>query len=229
MVGLVKDIISPWRAYFAEFLGTFVFVFVASGAVLVNIFYGDIGTLGVALATGFSLSTMIYATYHISGGHLNPAVTVSLWLTQKITGTMAFFYICAQILGSFAAGFAILFIYGAKSLEFSLGAPRVGTSDQIAMIAEVLLTAMLTFVVFATLVDRRSHLAFGPLAVGFFVVFATIAAGQISGAVLNPARVLGPMILSNNYDSLAVFLAGPLCGGLFGVVYEWVFLRKIKK
>ena len=229
MIKLIKDLASPWRAYVAEFLGTFVFVVVSSGTVLTNVFYGDVGIFGIALATGLSLAVMIYATLPISGGHLNPAVTLALWLAQKIGGGVAFFYILAQVLASLAAAKFLLIIYGQRAVEFSLGAPKIGVSIQTALVIEVILTAVLVFAVFATLVDRRGQAAFGPLVVGLVVVVATLMAGPLSGAVLNPARVFGPLIVSNSYDSLAVWVVGPAAAGLFGIVYEFLFLRKFKK
>lgn len=218
-----------WRAYLAEFLGTFVFVVISSGAILSNVFFGDVGILGVALATGLSLSAMMHATQHISGGHLNPAVTLALWLAQKLAGATAFFYILAQVAASLAAAEFLLFIYGERALEFSLGAPKVATGEQIVLLVEVFLTAVLVFAVFATLVDKQGQITMGPLVVGLVVVVATIMAGSLSGAVLNPARVIGPLMVSNSYDHLAVWIVGPAVGGLFGIVYEWLFGRKSKK
>lgn len=227
----MKEWVSPWRAYLAEFLGTFVFVFVASGAVLSNIFYSEIGTLGVALATGLILSAMIYATVHISGGHLNPAVTVSLWLAQKINGHLAVFYIISQILASFAAAGLVLLIFGSTSREFTLGGPVLNesVSGQTALLVEAVLTAVLVFAVFATMVDRRGPVSFGPLVVGLIVVVASLFALPISGAALNPARAIGPEVLSGSYQTLAIWIIGPLAGSLFGLVYEFVFLRKAKQ
>ena len=139
--------VNPWRAYLAEFLGTFVFVLIASGAVLSNVFYSEIGTLGIALATGLSITSMMYATVHISGAHLNPAVTVALWLAQKIKGSSAFFYVIAQIFASFAAAAVVLLIFGNSAKEFVLGGPSVGASvsQQTALVIESILTAVLVF------------------------------------------------------------------------------------
>ncbi len=229
--GFVHDWISPWRAYFAEFLGTFVFVFVASSAVLSNNFYGDIGTVGVALATGLSLSAMVFATVSISGGHINPAVTLALWLTQKIEAARAIFYILAQVLASFAAGGAVFFLYGQRAMELSLGGPMLasGVSMQTAVILEAILTAVLVFSVFATMVGKQGPGSFGPLVVGLVVVVASIATGPVTGAALNPARALGPLVMSGKFDTLAVWVVGPAAGSLFGIIYEVVFLRKGKK
>lgn len=224
----MKEWASPWRAYLAEFLGTFVFVLVASGAVLSNIFYSEIGTVGISLATGLAITSMMYATVHISGGHLNPAVTVALWLSQKIKGNMAVFYIIAQILASFAAAGIILLIFGSTGREFSLGGPifNEGVSQQTGLIVEAILTAVLVFAVFATMVDRRGPVSFGPLVVGLVVVIASLFALPLSGAALNPARAIGPEVLSGSYQFLAIWIIGPLAGSLFGLIYDFAFLRK---
>lgn len=229
MPKFLKDWTIPWRAYLAEFLGTFVFVFISSGAVLSTVFYGDIGILGIALATGLSLAAMIYATSPVSGGHLNPAVTLALWLAQKIESSRAIFYIAVQIAASFCAAETLLYIYGDRALKFAIGAPSVAVGDQVALVIEVVLTSVLVFVVFATMVDKGGEKLTGPLAIGLVVVVATIMAGPLSGAVLNPARVLGPMVLAETYDYLAIYLVGPAMGSLFGIIYDFLFLRKSKR
>lgn len=222
---------KDWRAYCAEFLGTFVFVFVASLSVLANNFYGEVGTLGIALATGLVIAAMVFATVHISGGHLNPAVTLALWLTQRISTVSAIFYILAQLLASFAAAFSLYLIFFDRAMKFSLGGPVLesGITLQTAVTLEAILTAILVFVVFATMVDKRGPVSFGPIVVGLVVIAASIAAGPMTGAALNPARALGPLVVSRHFDSLPVWIIGPFAGSLFGIVYDFVFLKKSKK
>ena len=217
-----------WRAYFAEFLGTFVFVFIAAGAALANSIWANIGVLGVALAAGLAISAAMFATVHISGAHLNPAVSLALWIAQKISTVTFIFYVLAQVLASFTAAGLLLYIFGNKGLEFLLGGPTLGNgfSVQSGVIIEAVLTAILVFMVFATMVDRRGPVSFGPLALGLYIVIAGLFAGPISGAALNPARVLGPLVISRSFDTLAVWLVGPAVGSLFGIVYDFVFLRK---
>ncbi|MBI2598946.1 aquaporin [Candidatus Curtissbacteria bacterium] len=218
----------PWRAYAAEFLGTFVFVFVASGAVLSNIFFGDVGVLAQSLAAGLALGAMIFMTAAISGGHLNPAVTLSLWLTRKISAINAVFYIVSQVVASFAAGAVLLYVFGDRALGFSLGAPILGADVALAaaLVLEAVLTAALVFAVFATTIDKRGPVSFGPLVIGLVVVVAGIFAGPITGAALNPARVIGPAVVSQNFTNLPIWILGPALGSLFGIVYEFLFLRK---
>ena len=224
----IKEWIAPWRAYLAEFLGTFVFVFVSSGAVLTNLLYADIGPIGIALATGLSIAAAIYATYHLSGGHLNPAVTLALGLAGKIRGDIAIFYVIFQIAASFAAAGMLLLVFGLGAIDLELGTPLLGADITVssAVILEAVLTAVLVFVIFATMIDRRGPVSFGPLSVGIVVVFANLVAGPISGASLNPARVVGPAMVSQSFDLLVVPVVGPLAGALFALVYEFVFLRK---
>lgn len=228
---LVKDWVAPWRAYLAEFLGTFVFVLISCGAVLSYIFYGEIGLVGVALAGGLSYAAMMYSTVHLSGGHLNPAVTLASWLAQKTSGATAVFYVCSQILASFAAAGLLLYIFGNKAAEFSLGGPVIGADIEVsrALAVEVVLSAILVFSYFATMIDRHGPTSFGPLVVGLVVVAATLVLLPITGASINPARAIGPAVISQVYGSLAVAVIGPLTGSLVGIVYDWLFLRKGKK
>jgi len=215
----------------AEFLGTFVFVFSASCAVLSDKMFTNLGLVGIALATGLSLSAAIFATVHISGGHLNPAVTMAMWFAQKINTVNALLYIFSQLFASFVAAFLVFLIFGNKSLDFFLGGPTLGSGAgiQSAMILEAIFTAILVFAVFATAVDKRGPTSFGPWVVGLVVVVATLAAGDISGAALNPARALGPLVISKVFDfRLLVYIIGPLAGSVFGLVYDLVFLKNKK-
>lgn len=224
----VSDWVSSWRAYLAEFVGTFVFVFVSCGAVLSYIFYGEIGVAGVAVAAGIAYCAMMYATVHISGGHLNPAVTLGSWLAQKTSGATAVFYVCAQLAASLAAAGLLFYIFGNEATEFSLGGPVVGTDVGVsrAIVVEVLLGATLVFAYFATMIDRHGPTSFGPLVMGLVIAAGMLVALPISGASLNPARAVGPAVVSQVYDSLAVAVVGPLAGSLIGVVYDFLFLRK---
>lgn len=226
----LKDWFEPWRAYLAEFLGTFVFVLISSGAVLTNIFYGGLGDLGIASAAGLTLTAMIYATLRISGGHLNPAITLALWLAQRIRGTLAIFYIFSQILASLVAVTTLLFIFGEKAREFSLGGPLLGAgiSQQTGFILEAILTAVLIWAFFATIVNQ-GNVGFGPLVVGLVVLISTIFAGPLTGAALNPARALGPAIVITPYEDLAIWIVGPAMGSLFGILYNLLFLRRGKR
>ena len=225
------NFLKDWRLYLAEFLGTFVFVFIASTVIVVSNLYNDIGLISVSLAIGFSYAAMVFITAHISGGYLNPAITVSLWLAQRLSGLKAFFYLFSQLIGSFAAAGVLLLIFKNSALQFVLGAPTLGLniSPENAIIVEAILTAILVFAVFGTMIDRNGPVSFGPLVLGLVVVSETIIALQISGAALNPARALGPLVISKSYANLAIWVIGPLVGSFFGIFYEAVFIKKPKK
>ena len=225
---ILAQIISGWRAYLAGFLGTFVFVFVSVGAVLADSLFGEIGILGIALAAGLAYGAMVFATVGISGGHLNPALSLSLWFAQKLAAVDLIFYTLAQFLAGFAAVLALAYIFSAGASDFSLGATLGQVTVQKIAVAEAIFAAILTFVYFATMVDRRGPTSFGPLALGFVVIFAILVAGPVSGGVINPARALAPAVISNSYSELLPWIVGPYVGSLFGLVYEFVFLRKGK-
>lgn len=228
---IFKSWFVDWRGYVAEFLGTFVFVFLANGAVIVNFLYGDIKTLGLAITIGFSYAVLLFMTVYRSQGYLNPAVTVALWLVKRISHVNALFYLLAQILASFAAAGLLILIFSESAKQIALGGPNIGVNVEMstAVLVEAILTAGLIFATFATMVDRRGPVSFGPLVIGLFTVAAATVALPISGAGFNPARAIGPGVFSNSINNLAVWIIGPLVGSLFALVYEFVFLKKGKK
>lgn len=229
-IKLIKTWFELWRAYLAEFLGTFVFVLLANGAILTNNFY-EVGNLGVALATGLAIAAAVFATVHLSGAHLNPAVTLAMWLTKKVTGTVAGAYIIGQVLGGAAASGLLLLIFGQGISELGFGvlALGIGISQQMGIMVEAIFTAILILTVFATMVDRRGPISFGPLAVGLVVTAAGIVAGPLTGAILNPARVVGPALISQTWENLPVWIVGPALGSFAGILYDFLFLRKTRK
>ncbi len=227
----LRDLIAPWRSYVAEFLGTFFFVLIANWVVLSASLYGEVSSLEVVLAVGFAYLALLFTTIHIAGGFLNPAVTISMWLAKKISGSRACFFLIAQILASFLAAEVLFLVFGQNAVQFHFGqgAFGLGVSTQTAFIAEAVLTGGLIFTIFGTMVDRNGPVSFGPLAVGLYLAAVGIVALPISGAVFNPARVLGPSLLSHESTNLVVFVVSSLVGSLIGPAYEFVFLQKSKK
>ena len=228
---ILKEITSLWRVAAAEFIGTFVFTFVSLSLVLVNAINAEIGVLAIALGSGLAYMAMVFATVHISGGHLNPAITLALWFTKRVGALAATIYICAQILAGFVAALCAFFVFSEKSLDSSLGATVLGSgvSLQSAVGLEAILTAVLIFTYFSCMVDRRGPLSFGPLVLGVTMIVGLLIALPTTGASLNPARVIGAAVITGSYNELVVWLIGPLAGSLFGFVYEYVFLKKSSK
>ena len=226
-VKFISDWFLPWRSYLAEFLGTFIFVLLSCWVLITKFLYAGINNLEVAIVIGFSYAACVFATANLSGGFLNPALTLALWLSQKLSGVKAVFFIVAQILASFAASLLLLLIFGTDAAKLGFGGPTLGTgvSLQTAVLVEAVMTASIVFVTFATMVDKIDPASFGPLVLGLIVVGETIAALPVSGAAFNPARAIGPAVLSRSFDTLAVWIIGPLSGSLVAVIYELVFLR----
>ena len=223
---------KAWQQAVAEFVGTLALVFVGAGSIVIIASGQSGGLVGVALAHGLTLAVMVTAIGHISGGHINPAVTVALWMTAKIESWRALMYIAAQLLGAIAGALLITAIFPKNVWNqegILLGTPAVNPffSSGKAVIAEAVMTFFLVFTVFATAVDERG--AFQKVAglpIGFVLTACILFGGPITGAALNPARALGPALISQNYDLWWVYWVGPLAGAVAaGILYWFAFLR----
>ena len=221
----------------AEFLGTFAVVFVAAGTLCAQQYLREagqpvIGSLEYALAYGLITAAMMAALGHVSGGHLNPAITLGLWVTRR-TGTInALFYCIAQTLGGIAAAYALVAVlpdagWAASGLRMITPGLIADFSRWNAMVLECGITAIVVFVYFGFGIGTQEK--FPPLAgfaVGAALSVATLFAGPFTGAALNPARVLGPALATHHWQSHGVYWVGPLSGGVIaGVLYEQLFLR----
>ncbi|TMC56689.1 MAG: aquaporin [Chloroflexi bacterium] len=222
------DFSTNYKAYLAELIGTFALTFIGGGSIAA----GDANSLtGIALAHGLAIMTMIYALGHISGIHINPAVTVSLLVGGKIRLGNALAYIIPQLIGAILAGFALLFVYNTASpANDFLGTPRLGPNVGVltGIIVEIILTFFLTLTVWGAAVDGRTAGPAVGLAIGMVVAMDILMGGPITGAAMNPARALGPAIASGHLDNWYVYWVGPILGGVIaGLLYPGLFLRKI--
>ena len=220
---------STWRASAAAFLGTFALVFMGAGSIIMDAHTGGgIGVVGIALAHGMVLAIVVSATMNISGGHINPAVTIGLLLTGKTDAKTASYYIPAQLLGGIVAGFALNALYPAAAAAASgLGTPVLadGVGFGRGVVIEALLTFFLMFAIFGTAVDARAPKV-GGFGIGLVLTFAILAAGPLTGASLNPARTLGPAIAAGVWQDHLVYWIGPIIGASLGAVgYTALFLR----
>jgi MIP family channel proteins len=225
------------RKLTAEFLGTFAFVFVGAGAIctdayLVSTGQSGLGWLGIAIATGLSFGVMASALAHISGGHLNPAITIGFWVTRRLSTLHTITYGIAQFAGAIAAAYAIKLIvpdstWTAKALG-SITPDLGGDFTRAHGIAlEAVLTFSLVLVVFATSVDTKgARSKVGGLCAGLIVTAGTLWGGPFTGAAMNPARALGPALAMTHWQNHGVYWAGPLLGGVVAAfLYDRVFLR----
>lgn len=227
----LNDWVNPWREYVSELIGTFLFVFFASSVVVVSKIYDNLEILPISFVIGFSYVSLIYACSKLSGGFLNPTVTIALWLTKKISGSRAVFYLISQIVGSFLAAEVVFIIFGSVVLPLQLGGPILGLGvlPQTALAVEAIVSSGLVFIVFATMVDKRGNSKFGPLALGFYLVASSLVFWPLTGASFNIVRALGPLVLSQSFSTLAIFIIGPLIGSLVAIIYEYVFIETDKK
>jgi len=218
----------------AEFIATFALVFIGAGSIVANAAGGGFGNLGIALAHGIVLAVFVSATMGISGGHVNPAVTIGAMATKKIPTNLGIRYIVAQILGGAVGAYALKAVFAADKLSaVAFGAPVLGggvTQTQ-AILMEAFLTFFLVFSIFGTAVDERAP-RLGGLAIGLVLVFDILVGGGVTGAAMNPARAFGPALASGGLssklsDHIVIYWLGPIIGAIAAAVaYENLFLKK---
>lgn len=214
----------------AELIGTFILVFTGTAVVAAAVlqrptagpaFYDS---LAVALAFGLALSAIVAAIGHVSGAHVNPAVTLALAATKKFAWQYVPLYIGAQLVGAILAAIATWITYGSAARELvSLAAtfPAENVGDLRALVVEILVTFILVYVVISVATDDRAPAGVAPLAVGFALACGVFIAGPITGGSLNPARTLGPMIVAWDFAAVWVYIVGPIVGAvLAAVVYD---------
>jgi aquaporin TIP len=216
----------------AEFIGTFTLIFVGVGAIHNNADpTAGVGLLGVALAHGLAIAVMVSATGGISGGHLNPAVTLGILTGGKMKPLDAVAYWASQLAGGVAAALLLLCIYGANGKDIvARGTPDLGQgiSTGTGILVEMVLTFFLVFVVYGTAVDARAP-KIGGLAIGLTIVLDILFGGPLTGASMNPARTFGPALASGHWDNHLVYWIGPLAGGtLAGLVYGRFLIKEPK-
>ena len=216
-------------AALAEFVGTFILVFagtaVAVGAILSRPTAGAAyDSLSIALAFGLALAAVVAAIGHVSGGHVNPAVTLGMAAAKKFPWAYVPVYLVAQLAGAVLAAFATWLTFGGPGRSEALLAspsPAAGVGDLRAFLLEVLIGFILVFVVMAVATDDRAPAAIAPIAVGFALAVGIFIAGPITGAAVNPARALGPMIVSGSFTSVWLYILGPIVGGvLASLIYD---------
>jgi MIP family channel proteins len=162
---------------------------------------------------------MIYATGHLSGAHLNPAVTIAFTLTRHFPFGDALAYLFAQMTGAVAAGLLLLAAWDDKPAALGATVPSVGTGT--ALLYEVVLTALLMFVIVAVATDTRAVGAAAAIAIGGTVALDVLLGGPISGASLNPARSFGPALAAGEWSDFWIYIIGPVGGATLGAgAYE---------
>jgi MIP family channel proteins len=207
--------------YAAEFVGTFALVFAGPGAAVINAYTnGGVTPVGIGLTFGLIVGAMIYAIGHISGAHINPAVTLAFTLTRHFPRRDVPWYLAAQLGGAAAASLVTKGLYG-NTAHLGATLPSHGAGQ--ALVLEGILTFFLMFVIMAVATDVRAVGEAAAIAIGGYVALAATFAGPIAGASMNPARSFGPALVSNDWSSWWVYWVGPILGALAGAaVYQFV-------
>ena len=196
------------RGVIAEFIGTFALIFIGAGAGALGVG----GLVGVALAHGLVVMGFAYAYGHISGTHINPAVTVAMWVGKQIDVAKMGQYIIAQLLGGIVGAFALMWVLGGTETGLGMTTLSFNTSAVQGLVLEIILTFFLVNTIFNTAVSGKAgNLA--PVAIGMTLTFCILMGGPLTGASLNPARTLGPALAMGNLGDIWLYILGPVIGG----------------
>jgi len=200
----------------AEFLGTFALVFAGTGAIVINeVSGGAITHVGVALTFGLIVLTMIYTLGDISGAHINPAVTLGFFAARRLPAKTVLPYIMSQCAGAVAASFLLHVLFPANAL---LGATIPNGPQLQSFMLEIILTGLLMFVILGVSTGAREKGITAGIVVGSVIALEAMFAGPIWGASMNPARSLGPAVVSMHLQSLWIYLLAPTVGTGIGVI-----------
>jgi aquaporin Z len=219
------------RRLVAEFIGAFALTFIGAGAII-TISQAQLqgyGLIGVAAAHGLVIGVMVCAFGHVSGGHFNPAVSIGLLVTRRMTPTEFVGYVVAQCAGGIVAALLLAGLYDAAAKDAThLGATALGAGTSVGqgLVIEAILTFFLVVVVFGVAVDPKgSFNAVAGLPIGFVIFFDILMGGPLTGAAMNPARWIGPALVDGYWSDGWIYIVGPLVGGaIAALVYQYVIV-----
>jgi aquaporin NIP len=208
------------RRCLAEAIATFALVFAGCGAIVANAERDDaLGSNGIALTFGLVIMVMVYATGHLSGAHINPAVTAAFYASRHFPIRDAAWYIPAQLIGATLAALLLELVWDGTPADLGATVPTVGGGS--ALVYEVVMTAFLMFVIMAVATDTRAVGAAAAIAIGGTVALDALFGGPVTGASMNPARSFGPALVAGEWHDFWVYVVGPLGGAMIGAVaYE---------
>jgi aquaporin Z len=204
---MIKKLIAEW-------IGTFTMVFAGTGAVVIDSLTGKISHIGVAIVFGLVVMALIYTFGHISGAHFNPAVTIAFMVQRSISLKEGLLYIVTQCAAALFASLCLLTMFGNIA---NLGASLPRDSWQQSFILEIILTFILMIVILGSAVHAKAVKSFAGAAIGATVCVEALFAGPISGASMNPARSLGPALVSGVTDHLWIYLTATIIGALLAL------------
>ena len=200
----------------AEYLGTFMMVFAGTGAIVVNqVSAGAIGHLGIAGTFGLVVLTVIYAFGDLSGAHINPAVTFGFWLAKRFPGRRLLPYVAAQSAGALSASLLLAFMFPDNA---DLGATVPAGDVRQSFVLEIILTWWLMLVILFVSEGAKEKGLVAGIVIGSVVALEACFGGPISGASMNPARSLGPALLSSHGNVLWLYCLAPAAGSAAAVL-----------
>ena len=199
----------------AEFIGTFALVFAGTGAIVINeVSGGAITHVGISLTFGLIVLVMIYTVGDVSGAHLNPAVSLGFFAARRFPLREVVPYVLSQCAGAFAASGLLRFLFPQSA---TLGATEPASATQ-SFVLELILTAILMFVILSVSTGAAEKGITAGIAVGSVIALEAMFAGPICGASMNPARSLAPAVVSQHLSSLWIYLVAPTTGALLAVL-----------
>ena len=201
----------------SEFAGTYFLIFAGTGAIVIDGMTGSLSHVGIAATFGLVVMALIYSFGHISGAHFNPAVTIGFWIRRDITVKDAALYILVQLLAAISASGTLILLFGNVR---DLGATTPSGSWGQSFVLEFILTFFLMLVILCSAIHGKATKAFAGLAIGATVGLEALFAGPISGASMNPARSIGPALLSGNMQFLWIYVAATFLGS---VAAAWLY------
>ena len=211
-----KRLDNCYPKYAAELVGTFCLVFFGTGAIAVDqISGGSVGAVGICLVFGLIVLGMIYSIGHISGAHINPAVTIGFFSVGRLSGREVPFYISAQLIGAAIASCLIKFLFNQPGLDLGLTLPFYDSLATV-FILELVLSGVLMFIIMGVATDHRAQGVMAGVAVGAYITLAALIGGPISGASMNPARSFGPALASLDFSFHWIYWIAPILGSVSG-------------
>jgi aquaporin NIP len=198
----------------AELLGTFALVAIGPGAAMVAARTQAFGHLGISLAFGLVVTIIVAAIGHLSGAHVNPAVTIGFWSVRRFPGREVVPYVVAQCLGAIAASATLGWLLGSVG-GFGETLPQLSLAR--AFVIELGYTGILGFVIMGVATDARTPPAVAPFVIGATIFAGAVVCGPFTGGSFNPARSLGPSVIGGNWTAHWLYWAGPILGAVLGM------------
>ncbi|OAY35828.1 aquaporin NIP1-1 [Manihot esculenta] len=214
----------------AELMGTYVIIFIGCGSILIDIKY-EISAVGIAVAWGFVVMVMIYALGHVSGGHFNPAITIAFAVSCKFPWRQVPGYVASQLTGSTLAILTLsVMFHGKADIKFTVTQYLGQATDLEGFMWEFITSFILMITICGVATDSRAINELSGVAVGAAILFDMLIAGRITGASMNPARSLGPALVSRTFECLWVYVVAPILGMITASsAYSFIWLPPADK